>query len=117
VPLPKTVQGFKDHPLYALRRHLLKFESIYPADVQPAGEFRGEPIYPRSAVYTLHSAQQWRREARTVRIDEEPYKIVQARPPMCVPKEKIPPGDRPLPIFGIWQTDEFVPPSAENVCY
>ncbi len=109
------MSGFKDHPLYALRRHLLKFEAIYPADTQTVGEFRGEPVYPRSAVHTLHSVQQWRKEARTVRPDEEPYKIVQARPKLGVAKERIPP-DRPLPVFGFWQTDDYVPPSAENVC-
>jgi xeroderma pigmentosum group C-complementing protein len=109
------VQGFKDHPLYVLRRHLLKFEAIYPPDVQTVGEVRGEPVYPRSAVFTLHSAQNWRKEARTVRAGEEPYKIVQARPKLGVPKERIP-EDRPLPVFGVWQTDDFVPPVAENVC-
>ena len=31
-PFPKAIGEFKDHPLYALKRHLLKFEAIYPDD-------------------------------------------------------------------------------------
>lgn len=41
---------------------------------------RGEPVYARECVCQLHSRETWLKEARVVRIGEEPYKIVKARP-------------------------------------
>ena len=36
-PMPSAISEFKNHPLYALRRHLLKFEAIYPDKQKPLG--------------------------------------------------------------------------------
>ena len=55
------------HPLYALPRHLLKFEAIYPSDAPTLGFLRGEPIYARECVKTLHCRVTWLKEGRTVR--------------------------------------------------
>lgn len=71
---------FKNHPLYALKRHLLKFEAIYPPDAAPVGFMRGDPVYSRDCVVQLHSRETWLKEARVVKVGEEPYKIVKARP-------------------------------------
>lgn len=71
---------YKNHPLYALRRHLLKFEAIYPPDAPPLGFVRGEPVYSRGCVADLHTRETWIKEAKLVRRGEEPYKIVKARP-------------------------------------
>jgi xeroderma pigmentosum group C-complementing protein len=71
---------FKDHPLYALQRHLLKFQAIYPPNPPPLGYVRNEPIYARECVYTLHSREIWLKQARTVKLNEKPYKVVMARP-------------------------------------
>ena len=46
-PLPTTVSAFKDHPLYVLQRHLLKFEAIYPKDAPTLGFIKGEGVYAR----------------------------------------------------------------------
>ena len=53
-PMPTTVAGFKNHPLYVLPRHLLKFEAIYPHDAPTLGYLKSEPIYARECVKTLH---------------------------------------------------------------
>ena len=45
--------GFKNHPLYVLKRHLLKFEAIYPPEAPPIGWIRSEPVYARECVHTL----------------------------------------------------------------
>lgn len=50
---PKAIGEFKDHPLYALERHLLKFEAIYPVDAAPLGFIRKEAIYSRDCVYEV----------------------------------------------------------------
>lgn len=47
----------QDHPLFALERHILKYEGIYPK-VQIAS-FNGQEVYPRSAVHTLHTREVW----------------------------------------------------------
>ncbi|XP_054710390.1 DNA repair protein complementing XP-C cells homolog isoform X2 [Uloborus diversus] len=110
-PLPTTVAAFKNHPLYALKRHLLKFEAIYPPDAPPVGFFRQEPIYARDCVCQLHSRETWLKEARVVRIGEEPYKIVKARPKWDK-MAGVMRTDLPLEIFGLWQTEPYEPPIA-----
>ncbi len=77
--LPNSLSEFKDHPLYVLKRHLLKFQSIYPENAEPVGMFRNEPVYSRDNHVTLHSRQTWLKYARTVKPYEKPYKIVKGR--------------------------------------
>lgn len=79
-PLPKSISEFKDHPLYVLERHLLKFQGIYPADAPTLGFIRGEAVYSRDCVHLLHSRDIWLKSARVVKLGEQPYKIVKARP-------------------------------------
>lgn len=79
-PLPTTISEFKNHPLYALKRHLLKFEGIYPADAPTLGFIKEEPVYARECVQTLHSREIWLKQARTVKMFETAYKVVNARP-------------------------------------
>lgn len=78
-PLPQSVSEYKDHPLYVLRRHLLKFQSIYPQDVKPLGFFREEPVFSRDNLVTLHSKQTWLKFARVIRPLENAYKVVKGR--------------------------------------
>ena len=113
-PLPTSIGEFKDHPLYALERHLLKFQAIFPPSSVPVGFIRGEAVYARECVHTLHSKQTWLKEARAVRVNEIPYKMVKSRPSRRRPKEGKP--DEPdLPVFGLWQTEEYMPPPAYQV--
>ena len=113
VPFPTTLSGFKDHPLFVLDRHLLKYEAIYPKDTPPLGEFRGASIYPRKNVHITHSRDYWKREARVVRADQEPYKMSTARPKWDKHlRDYI--RDLPQELFGIWQTDPYDPPQAKD---
>jgi len=41
---------------YALKRHLLKFEAIYPRNAPVFGSIRGEPIYSRENVHRVSVA-------------------------------------------------------------
>ena len=107
--LPKKVTEYKNHPKYALERHLLKHEAFYPPNPPVVGVFRGEPVYPRKCVYLLLSKLQWHRKARTVKEGEEAYKIVTARPKFDRRKETWVKG-LPLEIFGEWQTERYKPP-------
>ncbi|XP_053377117.1 DNA repair protein complementing XP-C cells-like [Mercenaria mercenaria] len=109
-PLPTSIGAFKSHPLYALKRHLLKFEALYPDTAVPVGYIRGEPVYARECVHTLHSRENWLKEGRAVRVGEEPYKFVKSRPKWNRPKED--PEAKDLELFGNWQTEQYIPPPA-----
>lgn len=133
-PLPKSISEFKDHPLYVLERHLLKFQGIYPADAPTLGFIRGEAVYSRDCVHLLHSRDIWLKSARVVKLGEQPYKIVKARPKwdkvnrhryiynhciyhrVCFSFQltRTVIKDQPLEIFGYWQTQDYEPPTAEN---
>ncbi|XP_060076866.1 DNA repair protein complementing XP-C cells-like [Ylistrum balloti] len=109
-PMPTSVGAFKGHPLYALKRHLLKFEAIYPNSAVPLGFIRGEPVYARDCVHVLHSRENWLKEGRAVRLGEESYKMVKSRPKWNRPKEN--PDALDLELFGEWQTEDYIPPPA-----
>ncbi|KAH8253000.1 hypothetical protein KR032_003122 [Drosophila birchii] len=112
-PLPKSIAEFKDHPLYVLERHLLKFQGLYPPDAPTLGFIRSEPIYARDCVHLLHSREIWLKSARVVKLGEQPYKVVKARPKWDKLTRSVI-KDQPLEIFGYWQTQEYEPPTAEN---
>ncbi|XP_064633316.1 DNA repair protein complementing XP-C cells homolog [Lineus longissimus] len=108
-PLPTSVAEYKNHALYALKRHLLKFQAIYPECAIPVGYVRGEPVYARECVQELHSRDSWIKEARLVRVGEKPYKLVKARKTkrsqLMNPEQK----EQLLEVFGYWQTEEYIP--------
>lgn len=104
---------FKNHPLYALERHLLKFEAIYPYNSLTLGYIRKEPIFARECVHTLYSREIWVKQARTVKLGEQPYKIVKSRPRWNRALNQME-ECKPLEIFGFWQTEPYKPPTAEN---
>ncbi|XP_036434994.1 DNA repair protein complementing XP-C cells isoform X2 [Colossoma macropomum] len=113
-PLPTSISEYKNHPLYALERHLLKYEALYPRTAAILGYCRGEAVYSRDCVHTLHSRDTWLKEARTVRLGEEPYKMVKgfsnrSRKARMMSEQK---DYKDLALFGHWQTEEYQPPLA-----
>lgn len=112
-PLPTSVSAFKGHPLYVLQRHLLKFEAIYPANAPTLGFIKSEGVYARECVHTLQGRTSWLKEGRVVKLGEEPYKVVKARPKwdrMTGAKA----SDEPLEVYGEWQTEQYIPPPARD---
>lgn len=72
--LPQNVQDFKDHPYYALERHMRKNEVIHPkrevgkVTAGRAGSAKGlEPIYRRRDVHVVKSADRWYRLGREIK--------------------------------------------------
>ncbi|XP_027719480.1 DNA repair protein complementing XP-C cells isoform X2 [Vombatus ursinus] len=114
-PLPTAIGMYKNHPLYALKRHLLKYEAIYPETAAILGYCRGEAVYSRDCVHTLHSRDTWLKEARVVRIGEVPYKMVKGYSNRARKARLADPQYRDqddLGLFGHWQTEEYQPPVA-----
>ena len=74
-PMPKNVQDFKDHPYYALERHLKRHEAIHPKrEVGKIGAGRAgstnalEPIFRRRDVHSVKSADKWYRLGREIKV-------------------------------------------------
>lgn len=74
-PMPRNVQDFKDHPHYALERHLKRHEVIHPKrEVGKVSAGRGhsatalEPIYRRRDVKNVQSADKWYRLGREIKV-------------------------------------------------
>ncbi|XP_004702426.1 DNA repair protein complementing XP-C cells [Echinops telfairi] len=114
-PFPSAIGSYKNHPLYALKKHLLKYEAIYPETAAILGYCRGEAIYSRDCVHTLHSRDTWLKQARVVRLGEVPYKMVKgysnrARKARLAEPQLQEQND--LGLFGKWQTEEYQPPVA-----
>ncbi|KNG51555.1 DNA repair protein Rhp41 [Stemphylium lycopersici] len=78
--IPRNVQDFKGHPVYVLERHLRHNEVIHPrnqvgkVNCGTAMNPKMEPIYRRSNVYLVRSADKWYRIGRDVKFGEQPLK-------------------------------------------
>ncbi|KAM4768533.1 DNA repair protein complementing XP-C cells isoform 1-T1 [Cyanocitta cristata] len=114
-PLPTAIGEYKNHPLYALKRHLLKYQAIYPETAAILGYCRGEAVYSRDCIHTLHSRDTWLKQARVVRVGEMPYKMVKGFSNRARKARLAEPANRDredLALFGHWQTEEYQPPIA-----
>jgi xeroderma pigmentosum group C-complementing protein len=86
-PMPRNVQDFKDHPFYALERHIRRNEVIFPKRVighvavgKPGSQNEGqETVYRRSDVHVVRSADKWYRLGRDIKMGEQPLKRVPAQ--------------------------------------
>lgn len=88
-PMPKNIADFKDHPYYALERHLKRNEILLSTrevgkvaagrDPSNPGLKKLESIYRRRDVKTVRSADAWYRLGREVKMGEQPVKTVAAK--------------------------------------
>ncbi|XP_069499506.1 DNA repair protein complementing XP-C cells [Ambystoma mexicanum] len=114
-PLPTSITEYKSHPLYVLKRHLLKYEAIYPETSTILGYCKGEAVYSRDCVHTLHSKDTWMKDARVVALGEVPYKMVKGQSNRARKARLADPENRDkddLPLYGLWQTEDYQPPVA-----
>ena len=83
-PMPRNVADFKDHPVYALERHMRRHEVLVPGAERcgtvGAGS-RGplESVYRRRDVRVARSRDKWYRLGREVKPGEEPVKMLPKR--------------------------------------
>ncbi|KAF4122712.1 xeroderma pigmentosum group C-complementing protein [Geosmithia morbida] len=116
-PMPRNVQDFKDHPIYALERHLRRHEVLVPG-ATPSGTVGAgaraplEKIYRRRDVRVARTADKWYRAAgRVVKPNEIPAKWL---PPK---KTRDHDGDRNsagTPIYRLDQTEPYVAPPVRS---
>ena len=67
-------QAYRNHHLYVLERWLTKYQALHPRG-PILGYCAGHPVFPRSCVHTLHTAERWLREGCKVKSEETPVKV------------------------------------------
>lgn len=104
-----------------LEQHLLRDEMIRPGTKQ-LGLFKGtEPVFPRSAVVSVKSEENYWRVGRVIKPDEIPMKWVKARVVTINKKraEALAQMDgeeaQQQPLYALEQTEVYRPPAVENV--
>ncbi|KAL8819655.1 MAG: hypothetical protein Q9223_001951 [Gallowayella weberi] len=89
-PMPRNIQDFKNHPVYALERHLHRNEIIHPRqEIGRVGTGTGsknegklEPVFRRKDVLVCRTADQWFRVGREIKPGEQPLKrLLPSKPP------------------------------------
>ena len=123
--IPKNIQDFKGHPVYVLERHLRHNEVIHPkhqvgkVNLGTAFNPKMEPIYRRSDVHIVRSADNWYRLGRDVKDGEQPLK--HAKPRKGARRSLSPAfeneagggggGDEiGVGLYAMFQTELYVPP-------
>ncbi|XP_052867437.1 DNA repair protein complementing XP-C cells homolog [Anopheles cruzii] len=113
-PFPEQIGEYRNHPKYAIERFLRRNEAIYPPDAPIVGRIREEAIYLRNCIYTLYSRDGWLRQAKTVRLYEEPYKAVKAKSKYDRFTGTATASDQMVELFGEWQVQDYEPPVAKD---
>ena len=126
-PMPDNVQDFKDHPHYALERHLKRNEAIHPRKavgkvgsskhtVNKPKNQKLESIYRRRDVHTVKSSDQWYRVGREVKVGEQPLKRAVPRkqragsPHFSGEDDEEAEDEAGTRLYAEFQTEIFVPP-------
>ncbi|KAJ5835656.1 hypothetical protein N7447_001682 [Penicillium robsamsonii] len=119
-PMPRNIQDFKDHPVYALERHIRRNEVIHPKRIighvglgkSTARSEISEPVYRRSDVYIVRSSDKWYRLGRDVRVGEQPLKRVAASRNKGGGFSDDEDEDEPqeITLYAEFQTDIYIPP-------
>ncbi|KAI2794543.1 hypothetical protein POX_a01142 [Penicillium oxalicum] len=123
-PMPRNIQDFKDHPVYALERHLRRNEVIHPKRVighvglSKAGSKSDglETVYRRSDVHIVRSADKWYRLGRDVKVGEQPLKHVPANKQKSgfASDEEEEDENQETPLYAEYQTEIYRPPPVVN---
>ncbi|KAE9966466.1 hypothetical protein EG328_008899 [Venturia inaequalis] len=119
--MPRNVQDFKNHPYYALERHLRRNEVLHPkqevgrVNIGTSAATRFETVYRRRDVHVVRSADRWFRLGRQLKIGEQPLKYVRprqvrGREPSLDPDTV----DAQTALYALYQTDLYIPDPVVN---
>lgn len=79
-PMPRNIQDFKSHPVYALERHLRRNEVIHPrrevgkVSSSTSSTQKSESVFRRKDVHICRTAEQWFRLGQEIKESEQPMK-------------------------------------------
>ncbi|KOS20065.1 DNA repair protein rhp41 [Escovopsis weberi] len=118
-PMPRNVQDFKDHPVYALERHIRRHEVLAPGarpsgTVNTGGRTPLEKVYRRSDVRVAKTAEKWFRLGREVKPLQIPAKWLPQTSRAASRRDDMGGGGNEeaagVPLYTQDQTDEYEPP-------
>lgn len=127
--MPNSIQDFKNHPIYALERHLRLNEVIWPrhevgkVNAGSNAKPRMESVFRRNDVHVVRSADKWFRLGREIKCGEEPLKYVVPTRRTRQRERSVEDGDgvKDNDLFGesetgtglyaAFQTEPYVPPA------
>ncbi|EME89039.1 uncharacterized protein MYCFIDRAFT_193055 [Pseudocercospora fijiensis CIRAD86] len=118
--MPSNVLDFKDHPYYALERHLKRHETIHPrremgkVNAGTAAKPRLEPVFRRQDVQVCKSADKWYRVGREIKEGEQPLKHVAARTRRHVLVDDEDEEAATTPLYAPFQTQLYMPPPVQR---
>ncbi|KAL8764779.1 MAG: hypothetical protein Q9209_007888 [Squamulea sp. 1 TL-2023] len=127
-PMPRNIQDFKNHPVYALERHLHRNEVIHPrheigrvsTGTGSKNEGKSEPVFRRKDVLTCRTADQWFRLGKEIREGEQPLKrLFPAASSLKRPRRSPTPNENDdddgetgvKSLYALHQTKIYVPPA------
>lgn len=118
--MPKNIVDFKDHPVYALERHLKRNEVLVRMqeigkvaagrDSKASGGKKMESVYRRKDVKVGKSADAWYRIGREVKMGEQPIKVA---PPKARPDDEDE-EQAGVNLYSIEQTEIYISPPVVN---
>ncbi|KAL6630320.1 Rad4-domain-containing protein [Neocallimastix sp. 'constans'] len=125
-PLPTSISGFLNHPLYVLERHIKKYEVLYSKE-PVLGYIRNEAIYPRSNVRPVNTKEYWIRQGLSIKEGAKAAKYIKSRVYTIKKKRMIEfskqnavldkdfnLGDEMVPLYGDWQTELYKSPPVKD---
>jgi len=117
-----SISGYKNHPEYILSRHLKREEAIRPgkSHIKLFTTGKGpnrteEKVFLRSDVVACKTAENWYREGRTIKLGEQPLKLVKRRAVTLTRKREIEEKQREgetamQGLYSLEQTELYTPP-------
>lgn len=122
--MPKNVQDFKDHPVYALERHLRRNEviiaeresgTVATGSTSSGSKKKLENVYRRKDVHICRSAEAWYRLGREIKPDAQPAKSVPSRARKHDLSNDEGAGENPgTDLYTEAQTTLYIPPPVVN---
>ncbi|OQO03796.1 hypothetical protein B0A48_10436 [Cryoendolithus antarcticus] len=121
--LPGNVLDFKDHPYYALERHLRRHEVLHPrrevgkVNAGTAAKPRMEAVFRRQDVLSCKSADKWYRLGREIKVGEQPLKHIPAhgtRRRGGSDSEQSDAEGKRTALYSAQQTQLYIPPPVTN---
>ncbi|KXT00269.1 hypothetical protein AC578_1234 [Pseudocercospora eumusae] len=118
--MPGNVLDFKDHPYYALERHLKRHETIHPrrevgkVNAGTAAKPRVEAVFRRQDVQACKSADKWYRVGREIKAGEQPLKHVPARVRRHLSVDDEDEEAATTPLYAPFQTQLYMPPPVQR---
>ncbi|WVQ73331.1 hypothetical protein IAR50_002899 [Cryptococcus sp. DSM 104548] len=113
--MPQHMSGYKDHPIYVLKRHLRQTQ-VLPAHANPIGHFKGEPVFRRSSVLEVKTPENWLRSGRITKPNQEPLKWIKQRAVTLEKRRRMELAkeqgeEMEQGLYAEWQTEVYVPPA------